>query len=232
MKKLLLSLIATSLLLSPSAYAEDNTKKKHNYHVKIVQQQGKKKGWGVVALWVGGFIFDVIANATANTDSVKKVAEEVEDYINNNGIDQEKIAHKFQDRLKISLIQSFNAQNSQTHVGDAMRFNIQLKQKAYTYLLNISQDQACLIFPNDNDRDNRYSPQNHTIPANRSYQLRPDRVGRESLYLITSLRPLDFDKFQKTGIYRCTSRGKGLQKLGQIEKKALSDSWRVDVEVR
>jgi hypothetical protein len=218
------------LLLSP-LLAKDNTPKKQ-YKVQIIQNDSSKKGWGTVALVIGSFVFDVIANVTANSDSVKKIAQDVEDYVNSNGLDAEQITQKFGQQLKISIIQKFQAKKRAYRVWESMRFDIKLTQSAYTYLLSMDDKHSCVVFPNDNDRNNLYTPQNHALPANNSYDIQSNKKGRETLYLITSLRPLYFDKFKTNSFYRCASRNVGLRKIAEVQNGSLNDVYRVDLEVQ
>jgi len=218
------------ILLNP-ALAKDNAPKKQ-YKVQIIQNDASKKGWGTVAFAIGGFIFDVIANVTANSDSVKKIAQDVEDYVNGNGLDPKKITQKFSQQLKISIIKKFQANKRTYRVWESMRFDIRLTQNAYTYLLSMDDKDSCLVFPNDNDRNNLYTSQNHTLPANNSYDIKSNKKGRETLYLITSLHELHFDKFKTNSIYKCASRKVGRDTIKEVQNGSLNNVWRIDLKVK
>jgi len=230
MKRLVLGFIIANMLLNYFVVAQENTQK--YYKVKIIQENPEQKGWGTFLIRVGEFIFDVIANAVADTDSVKKIARDVENYVNNYGLDQEKVAQEFRGKLKIHLIKKFQPRKDVYHVGEEITFDIALNQKVYIYLLDISKNDSCLIFPNAKDSNNIYNINNIEIPANSSYVLKPNEKGRETLYLIASLRPIFFDSFKAKSIYSCSSRNIGLRKISKIKNKITSDVSRVDLIIK
>ena len=109
--------------------------------------------------------------------------------------------------------------------GQAIYFNIELNQKAYLYLVNVSNNEACLIYPNLNDTTPyELSQGEHTIPSNNSYEIASDgSTNEEKFYLITALRPLYFDDFKQKGIFKCTKLNLGLQAIANAQNSQFND---------
>jgi hypothetical protein len=218
MKRLLLSVLALTMLLSCSIQA------KEKYKVEIITEQSNKKGslGSTVYIKVRDFVLVVIESATAN-----KVANEVQNYVNAYGLNKEKIALKFNGKLKVSLLEDFSPQKYQYSKFENVSVDYTLRQKAYTYLISTEQDEVCLLYPNTT------AP--NSILSQGAYSLGGfafSAKGNVNLYLVSSLNVIDFSKFDPKGIYRCTSRGKGIQKVANIKNHHTNDVLRQDILVK
>ena len=222
MKKLLLAV----LLLSPLLMA------KPHYKVTVVEEN--KKGYGKVIYKIGDFCFSVVAGALGNSDTAKRVITNIEVYFNDKSSDHADIVEYFQGKVHAELIESFSSDYSSYNAFTPIHLNLELKQKAYVYLLSVSATESCLIYPNLSDVNNyELSMGSHSIPSNNNYTFQSNAKGStEKLYLISSVRPLFFDKFTQEGIYKCASRNMGLQKIAQHQTNQFSDVQRVDVFIK
>lgn len=218
MKKLLLSLLTLTMLLSSSLQA------KEQYKVEIVTEQSTKKNLfaKTVYIKIRDFVLVVIESATAN-----KLASEVQNYVNAYGLNKEKIALKFNGKLKVSLLEDFSPQKYQYSKFENVSVNYTLRQKAYTYLLSVERDEACLLYPNTTATNSLLSQGAYTLDG---YAF--DAKGDVRLHLISSLNVIDFSDFNPNGIYRCTSRDKGKQKVANIKKHHTNDVLRQDIFIK
>ncbi|CAA6825606.1 MAG: Unknown protein [uncultured Sulfurovum sp.] len=223
MKKLLLSLITLTLLFGCSLPAKNATQKEQ-YKVEIITEESNKKGifGNTIYIKVRDFVLVVIESAAAN-----KVAQEVQNYVNDYGLDKEKVALKFNGKLKVSLLEDFSPQKYQYNKFENVSVNYSLRQKAYTYLISVERDEACLLYPN--------STATNSILEQGAYSLGGyafNATGNVKLHLVSSLNVIDFSKFDPNGIYRCTTRGKGIQKVANIKNHHTNDVLRQDIFIK
>lgn len=222
MKRLLLAL----LLLSPLLMA------KPHYKVTVVEEN--KKGYGKVIYKISDFCFSVVAGALGNSDTAKRVITNIEVYFNDKSSDHADIIEHFRGKIHAELIESFSSDYTNYETFTPIHFNLELKQNAYVYLLNVSSTESCLLYPNLNDV-HKYELNRglHSIPSNNSYTFQSDVPNStEKFYLISSVRPIYFDNFKKVNIYQCASRNMGLQKIAQHQTNQFSDVQRVDVFIK
>ena len=218
MKKLLLSIITLTLLLNTSIHA------KETYKVEIITEESNKKGsFGTtVYIKIRDFILVVIEAAAAN-----KVANEVQNYVNTYGLNKEKIASKFNGKLKVSILKDFSPKKYEYKKFEKVSVDYTLKQKAYTYLISTEQNEVCLLYPNTTAKNSILSEGTYTLGG-----FAFNAKGNVNLHLVTSLNIIDFSKFDAKGIYRCTSRGKGIQKVSNIKNIHTHDVIRQDILVK
>ena len=218
MKKLLLSVLTLTLLLNCSVQA------KEKYKVEIITEASSKKNLfaKTVYIKIRDFVLVVIESATAN-----KVAGEVQNYINTYGLDKEKIARKFNGKLKVSLLEDFSPQKYAYNKFEEVSVNYTLRQNAYTYLLSEEKDGVCLLYPNTTATNSLLSQDKYSL-GGFAFNAR----GNVRLYLVSSLNTIDFSKFDPKGIYRCTTRGKGIQKISNIKNHYTNDVLRQDIFIK
>ncbi len=220
MKKLLLTALIVTLLLSPLLMAKDKI------YYKVQEIESKKKGaFSKVIYKIGNFCFSIISGAIANSDSAKNVITKIEVYFNDKNSEYGDILEEFQGRIKAEIIEDFYTDSQNYHKGQNIYFHFELKQDAYVYLLNVSNNDACLVYPNLNELNSyELSRGEHHLPSNNSYSISVDGSSKvEKFYLITALRPLYFDKFKQTGIFKCASRGVALQEVANVQNSQFND---------
>ena len=222
MKKLLLTL-SSILLLSSSLIAKDKQSKTY-YKVEVVKSN-KKGAFGKTIYKIGDFCFSVVAGAISNSESAKKVITRIEVYFNDKSAKHNDILEEFRGKIHPEIIEAFSTPYLEYKKAQAISFDIELTQKAYLYLVNVSNNDACLIYPNLNDSTPYEVTQGeHTIPSNNSYKIAADGLANEEkFYLITALRPLYFDDFKQKGIFRCTSRTLGIQAIANAQNSQFND---------
>jgi len=225
MKKVIMGFILVQMFWSTTLLA------KERYKVTIISQHSQNKSLGSVALFVGGFVFDVVANAVANTETVKKIASDIEKFIYHNGLNQEEILDRFGDKIKISVIDRFRIDKYTYRVSEKIKFDINLKQDAYTYIINVSKDKSCIIFPNEYDTNNRYrSKREYRLPSSTEYNFKSNRAGREIFYLVTSPKDINLDSmFNKDSCIESKNRWNTI--LDNLKKEALIDIGRIDLTI-
>lgn len=223
MKKLLLLTLSSMLLLSSSLTAKEQQSESY-YKVQLVKSN-KKSFLGKSVYKIGDFFFSVIAEAISNSESVKKVITSIEVYFKNKSSNYNDLLEEFRGKIRPEIIEAFSTPYLEYKKGQAISFDIELTQKAYLYLVNVSNNDACLIYPNLNDSTPYEVTQGeHTIPSNNSYQIASDGLANEEkFYLITALRPLYFDDFKQKGIFRCTSRTLGIQAISNAQNSQFND---------
>lgn len=83
-------------------------------------------------------------------------------------------------------------------VGEPITVALKLKEKAYVYLIAVSNksNQAYMILPNRFEGNNLYGAQRHYVIPQRSaeYQFVSDAVGVETLYVVASTHKQSFDQ--------------------------------------
>lgn len=223
MKKLLLNILTLTMLLSYTLPAKD-AKPKNKYKVQIITEESNKKGFlgTTVYIKVRDFVLVVIEATAAN-----KLANEVQNYINDYGLNRENIALKFNGKLKVSLLEDFSPKKYQYNQFENVSVNYTLRQKAYTYLLSVEQDEVCLLYPNTTATNSILSQGAYSLGG---YAF--NAKGNVNLHLVSSLNVIDFSKFKPNGIYRCTTRGKGIQKVANIKNHHTNDVLRQDIFIK
>ena len=226
MKKLLFATLTLALLLSSFASA------KTHYKVEVVESN--KKGYGKVIYKIGDFCFSVVAGALGNSDTAKRVITNIEVYFNDKSSDHADVIEHFRGKVHAELIEEFSSEYASYKSFTPINFNLELKQKAYVYLLSVSAKDSCLLYPNLKDvNEYELNVGSHSIPSNDAYTFQSDaHNSTEKFYLISSVRPIYFDKFKKEDIYKCASRNMGIQKIAQHQTNQFSDMQRVDVLIK
>ncbi len=201
--------------------------------VKIIypDQNYRGKGAGVVAIMVGNFVFNVLGNVIADLPSVQKLARDIETYIKEHGLDPEELVQRFEGKLRASIIEHLEPQKKSYRVSEKIYFDIGLKQRSYIYLMSVSSDNICLIFPNRTDQNNLYGLQQRHIPATDKYAIESDREGTEKFYLVASLETVSFDEFSPNGIYSCIDKKSGLRKLGRLKEDNAKDIRQMNIKI-
>ena len=218
MKKLLLITLSISLLLSITLWAEIPVKQP-KYKVEIVQSN--KKGFKkVVFIKIKDFFFAVVEKV-----SVDNIASEIQEYVNLHGLNPLKINKRFNKRIKIALLSEFNASNWRYNSNQSVSINYSLRQNAYTYLLSKEKNDVCLIYPS-NRQNNLQSQSDYTLDG-----FGFNQRGTVELYMIASLLPIDFSSFRANGIYRCTSRYRGENKINLVKKDNNNHVRRFDIVI-
>ncbi|HHS91974.1 MAG TPA: hypothetical protein ENK82_01390 [Campylobacterales bacterium] len=223
MQKLLLSLLTLTMLFSCSLLAKETTQKEQ-YKVEIITEESNKKGLfgNTVYIKIRDFVLVVIEAAAAN-----KVAQEVQNYVNDYGLNKEKVALKFNGKLKVALLEDFSPKKYQYNKFETVSVDYSLRQQAYTYLISVEQDEVCLLYPNTTATNSLLSQGAYSLGG---YAF--NATGNVKLHLVSSLDRIDFSKFDPKGIYRCTSRGKGLQKVANIKNHHTNHVLRQDILVK
>lgn len=231
MKKLLISTLASSLLFSTLALAQNP---QPNIYHKVQIVNGNKKNFEKVIYKIGGFVFSIAASAIGNSDTVKKVVNNVETFFNHKSADHEEIIGHFGGQIKAELINTFKSRANHYPVYTPINFQFSLNQNAYVYLMSIDAKQSCLVYPNTLDaHPYGLAKGSHSIPSNANYSIKSDQAGgTENFYLISSVRPIYFDRFKAVGIYKCASRGVGLQKLEDHQYDQYSDYRHLPLAIR
>lgn len=221
------------LLLNPALLAKETTSP---YHVKIIEEGSNKKGFGskiVLSIWkktkdsVKEIFISISTNVAAN-----KVSTEVEEYLKvNKIIDIEKMNQSFHGQIRVALIENFETSEPAFSVMQPINFDIQLRQDAFVYLISVSKNESCLIFPNARDSNNYLGVQNTTLPATNNYEILSDETGREFFYLVSSLEVQYFKEFKAKSIYKCAKRNVGLRKIAELNNSNISHIKDVTVTV-
>lgn len=229
MKKILRTILATILLLSPLLMANE----KHYYKVEEVHSN-KKGALGKTFYKIGDFCFSIIAGAIGNSDSAKQVIANIEVYFNNKSSNHADVLEQFKSKIHADIIEEFSAPKETYVKGQPINFAVALKQDAYVYLLNVSAKNSCLIYPNLNDQNPYQSVQGeYAIPSNDTYAIAADgRSAVEEFYLITAIRPLYFDKFKKTSIFKCASRGIAIQKVAKAQNSQYNEVSLIKLNIK
>jgi len=220
MKKLRLSILTLTLLLNISVQAKE-TAQKEQYKVEIIAEHSNKKSGGTnVFIKIRDFVLVVVEAAAAN-----KVANEVQNYVNTYGLNKEKL--KFNGKLKVSILKDFSPKKYEYNKFENVSVDYTLRQKAYTYLISTEQDEVCLLYPNTTAKNSILSQGTYALGG-----FAFNAKGNVNLHLVTSLDIIDFSDFKAKGIYRCTTRGKGLQKVANIKNNHTHDVIRQDILVK
>jgi hypothetical protein len=222
MKKLLIVL----LILSPFVMAKSYQK------VQILEEN--KKGWGKVIYKIGDFCFSIVVGAVSNSETAKKVITNIEVYFNDKSSEHEKIMDYFGGKIRAEIIDEFSSQYPSYQKEKAINFDLELKQKAYIYLVSLSSNDSCLLYPNLNDQhEYKHAMGSHSIPSNNSYSIQADTSNvTEKFYLISSVRPIYFDNFKQQGIFKCASRNIGIQKISQHQTNQFSDYRLLEIKIK
>ena len=225
MKRLLLSVITTTLLLNPLLMAKDSNS---TYHVKIVEDNSNKKGFGsklatniVISIWkkTKNTVKEVFIGISTNI-AANEITKKVEDYMKTKTtIDINKMNQHFNGQIRVALIENFSPTEATFGVMKPMTFDLNLRQNAYVYLISLSPNGSCLVFPNAVDGNNYLGVNNRRLPATDSYQILADRAEDETFYLVSSLEVQFFKEFKAKSIYKCTTKKRGIDKVAELSKK-------------
>jgi hypothetical protein len=231
MKKLLLTTLASTILLGSLLSAEE-TQTKHHYKVEILDNS--KKGWGKVIYKIGDFCFSIVVGAVSNSETAKKVITNIEVYFNDKSSEHEKIMEYFGGKIRAEIIDEFSSQYTNYQKEKDINFDLELKQKAYVYLVSLSSNDSCLLYPNLNDQhEDKHAMGSHSIPSNNSYSIQANTSNvTEKFYLISSVRPIYFDNFKQQGIFKCASRNIGIQKISQHQTNQFSDYRLLKIKIK
>jgi len=134
------------------------------------------------------------------------------------------------------LIASFYATNSTYKTFEKIIFKAKLKEKAYTYLVSVSNDGACLLFSNASDKKNFYQANQYYTFADKDYKIYANTKGVEKFYFVSSTKPL-LSKLKSTfnistSVYSCGSRSKGNKKLKQLRAMGGVEVRGVDIVIK
>lgn len=228
MKKIIMALIIISLIAPQGAMA------KNSDLVKVEYVQNSKKGFpALVALIRIGFrVYRVLSSV----NNVNRLVQNIKQYVDQNGIDRTKISEHFSEELEIVLIESFYASKHTYKPFEKITFKAKLKQKAYTYLISISDDGACLLFPNGADKKNLYQANSYYTFANKDYKIYSNKKGTEQFYFVGSTKPL-LSQLKgvfniSTGTYACGTRYKGRTKLKALQSTSGVEVRGLDVLIK
>jgi len=233
MKKLLLSVMTISILLNSTLLAKEATSP---YHVKIIEQGSNKKGFGskiVLTIWkkTKNSIKEVFISITTNM-AANKASAEIENYLKvNQNMDIKKMNETFHGQIRVALIENFEPTKPIVAVREPIHFNIQLRQDAFVYLISVSENESCLVFPNAADSENYFGVQNTTLPATNKYNIISDAPETVHFYLVSSLEAQLFKEFKAKSIYKCTKRNVGLRKIAELQNSNINDVKEVSVTI-
>jgi hypothetical protein len=230
MKKLIATLIIASLLIPQLATAKNSDLVK----VEYVQTQSVEKGipFFVAFIRIGFRVYRVLSRA----NNVNRLVEQVKVHVDRYGFNNSTLTQSFGNELKISLIESFYATSSNYKTFEKIMFKAKLKEKAYTYLVSVSNDGACLLFPNSSDKKNLYQANKYYTFANKDYKIYANAKGVEKFSFVSSTKPL-LSKLKSTfnistSVYSCGSRSKGNKKLKELRGMSGVDVRGVDIIIK
>lgn len=230
MIKIITPLLIASLLIPQITLAKNSDLVK----VEYVQKQNTQKGipFFVAFIRVGVRLYRVLSRV----NNVDKLAQQVKIHVERHGFNNSKLMQSFGSELKISLIESFYATSSNYKKFEKIMFKAKLKEKAYTYLISVSDDGACLLFPNSSDKKNLYAANKYHTFANKDYKIYANAKGVEKFYFVSSISPLLKNLKStfniSTSVYSCGSRSKGNKKLNQLRAMSGVDVRGVDVTIK
>ena len=230
MKKMIAPLLVASLLTPQLASAKNSDLVK----VEYVQTKSTEKGLPVLIAFVrvGFRLYRVLSRV----NNIRKLVQRVKIYVDRYGLDNNKLTQNFSDELKISLIGSFYATSSNYKTFEKIMFKAKLKERAYTYLVSVSNDGSCLLFPNGSDKKNFYRANQYYTFADKNYKVYANTKGVEKFYFVSSTKPL-LSKLKstfniQTSVYSCGTRYKGKQKLNELRAMGGVDVRGVEVVIR
>ncbi|HHS91975.1 MAG TPA: hypothetical protein ENK82_01395 [Campylobacterales bacterium] len=122
-------------------------------------------------------------------------------------------------------LSSFKSSKSSYTAHEKISFNIELNKKSHLYLLTLKDNQACLLFPNYQEK-NVFEEGALTLSSENLRVSKTQTV--EEFYLLASKEALDFSSFRSSS---CISRNNGLivmQKLEDAGAEVLSLEVQVD----
>ena len=229
MIKIITPLLIVALLSPELALAKNSDLVK----VEYVQKQNSKKGipFFVAFIRVGVRLYRVLSRV----NNVNRLVQQVKIHVDRHGFNNSKLTQSFGSELKISLIESFYATSSNYKKFEKIMFKAKLKEKAYTYLISVSDDGACLLFPNGSDKKNLYEANQYHTFANKDYKIYANAKGVEKFYFVSSTTPLLKNLKStfniSTSVYSCGSRYKGNKKLNQLRAMGGVEVRGVDVTI-
>jgi len=230
MKKIIAPLLVASLLTPQLASAKNSDLVK----VEYVQAQNTEKGLPLLMAFVrvGFRLYRVLSRV----NNVNRLVQRVKIYVDRHGLDNNRLTQNFRSELKISLIDSFYSTSSHYKKFESIKFKAKLKERAYTYLVSVSDDGSCLLFPNGSDKKNLYQADQYYTFADKNYKIYANTKGVEKFYFVSSTKPL-LRKLKstfniQTSVYSCGTRYKGKQKLKELRAMGEVDVRGVEVVIR
>ena len=224
-------LLIASLLIPQTVTAKNSDLVKVEY---VQTQSNSTKGIPLLIAFVrvGFRVYRVLSRV----NNINKLVQRVKIYVDRHGLANNKLTQNFRDELKISLIESFYATNSNYKTFENIMFKAKLKEKAYTYLVSVSDDGSCLLFPNGSDKKNFYQANQYYTFADKNYKIYANTKGVEKFYFVSSTKPL-LSKLKttfniSTSVYSCGSRYRGKQKLKELQGMGGVEVRGVDIVVR
>lgn len=230
MKKMIISLLIASLLTPQLSFAKNSDLVK----VEYVQIKSSKKGLPLFIAFVrvGFRVYRVLSRV----NNIRKLVQRVKIYVDRYGLDNNRLTQNFRDELKISLIESFYATSSNYRTFEKIIFKAKLKERAYTYLVSVSNDGSCLLFPNGSDKKNFYQADQYYTFADKNYKIYSNSKGLEKFYFVSSTKPL-LKRLKstfniQTSVYSCGTRTKGKQKLKELQAMGEVEVREVDIVIK
>ena len=221
--KRIVTVFILAIFLSSSIFAKSSIPLQE-YKVEVISYNQGSKSFGRVALAVGGFVFNIISSAMADTQSVQNLVHNLEDYIIHNGFDINNISREFENRLELSIIKNFQASKSIYNQDEYIDLNFELREKSYVYLLNISKNDASTISNNHLNNKNYFEANiKYNFAEELKIRIKTDDKGKEIFYLISSIKKLDFD------IYH--NKNMAIKTIEKLKNQKLVDVKRVEIEV-
>jgi len=231
MKKMIAPLLVASLLTPQLSLAKNSDLVQMEY---VQQAQTNKKGLPLLVAFVriGFRVYRVLSRV----NNVRKLVQNVKRYVDHNGLNRTQIAQHFSGQMEIVLIDSFYATHANYKKFESIVFKAKFKQKAYTYLVSVSNDGACLLFPNGVEKKNLYGAGSYYTFADKNYKIYANSRGKESFYLVSSTQPI-LSKFKSvfnisTSVYSCGKRSKGIAKLNALKTLSGVEVRGVDVNIK
>jgi hypothetical protein len=216
MKKFIAPLLVVSLLAPQLSFAKNSDLVKVEY---VQQVENNKKGFPLILAFVriGFRLYRVLSRV----NNVNKLVRNVKRYVDQHGLNRTQIAQQFAGKMEIVLIDSFYATSPSYKRFEPIMFKAKLKQRAYTYLVSVSDDGACLLFPNRAEKKNLYHANSYHSFADKNYKIYANTKGVERFYFVSSTQSLLSNLKSafniSTSVYSCGKRHKGVQKLNQLK---------------
>jgi len=159
-------------------------------------------------------VYGVASNLISGSQLVKKFVHKVELFCGVNILE------------KKPLIANFQSSKKSYEISENIRFKLKLKNDAFVYLLNISNQHPSLLFPNDIDPENYYIKSKiYQLPL-QTYNIYANNKSTEQFYLIASEIKLSFKGFSKL------SKSEAKERIEDLKKSCLVDVYRLDIDVK
>jgi len=229
MKKMITPLLIALLLTPELSLAKNSDLVKIEY----VQTQTQEKGIPLLVAFVrvGFRVYRVLSRV----NNINKLVQRIKVYVDRYGLSNQKLTQNFSNEMKISLISTFYATSPTYKTFEKIMFKAKLKEKSYVYLVSVSNDGACLLFPNASDKKNLYQANQYYTFANKDYKIYANEKGLEKFYFVSSTTPL-LSKLKSTfnistSVYSCGSRYKGKEKLKELRAMGGVEVRGVDIVI-